>query len=112
VSGVRTSAVALCVAGLVATASAPAATGLKGKWVASSSGGKIVLKLRGSGASYRGTYAAGGKVSHVSARLASADGARQVTLTFTATHRSTMCGLVSGRLMCAGATGTIVFARG
>jgi hypothetical protein len=105
----RTSALLLCAVGLLAAASASAATGVKGTWVASGPGGKVVLKLRGSGTSYLGTYVAGGRVSRVTVRLNNADGAGQVTLTFTATHRSTLCGLVNARLMCAGNTGTIVF---
>ena len=107
----RTSALVLCAVGLLATASASAATGVKGTWVASGPSGKVVLKLRGSGTSYWGTYVAGGRVSHVTVHLSNADGAGQVTLTFTATHRSTLCGLVNARLMCAGNTGTIVFAH-
>lgn len=101
----------LCAAGLLAAAPASAATVLKGTWVATSPSGKVVLKLRGSGKSYRGTYAARGKVSQVTLRLSNADGAGQVTLTFTATHRSSLCGLVNGRLFCAASTGTLVFAH-
>jgi hypothetical protein len=110
-SALRTSALTLCAAGLLATASASAAAGLQGTWVAKPSTGKVVLKLLGSGKTYRGTYTAAGKVAHVTVRLGNADGAGQVTLTFTATHRSTLCGLVGGRLICAGDTGTITFAR-
>ena len=107
----RNSALAVGVVALVAVAPALGATSLAGTWVAKSPGGKVVLKLRGSGKSYSGTYGAGGKTSRVTLRLSNADGAGQVTLTFTATHRSTMCGLVNRRLMCAGDTGTLAFAR-
>ena len=101
----------LCAAGLLAATTASAATALRGTWVATSPSGKVVLKLRGSGKSYRGTYAAGGKVSQVTVRLSNADGAGQVTLTFTATHRSSLCGLVKARLFCSASTGTLVFAH-
>ena len=111
VTAIRTSALAFSAAGLLAATSCLAATGLAGTWIATSPSGKVVLKLRGSGKSYRGTYGAGGKTSHVTVRLSNADGAGQVTLTFIATHRSTLCGLVSHRLMCAGDTGTLAFAR-
>jgi hypothetical protein len=109
-SAIRTSLAvgAVC---LLAVTPGLAATGLGGTWVATSPGGKVVLKLRGSGKSYRGTYRAGGKTSRVAVRVSTADGAGQVTLTFTATHRSTLCGLVSRRLMCAADTGTLSFAR-
>jgi hypothetical protein len=106
-----TSAVAVASAGVLGVPPALAATSLGGTWVARAPGGKVVLKLHGSGSSYRGTYRAGGKTSRVTVRLSNADGAAQVTLTFTATKRSTLCGLVSRRLMCAGDTGTLVFAR-
>jgi hypothetical protein len=111
VTSKRISALAVGAAGLLAVAPALAATGLAGTWVASSPRGKVVLTLRGSAKSYRGTYRAGGKTSRVTVRLSNADGAGQVTLTFTATHRSTLCGLVSRRLMCAADTGTLAFAR-
>ena len=111
VAAIRTSALAFSAAGLLAATSGLAATGLAGTWVATSPSGKVVLKLRGSGKSYRGTYGAGGKTSHVTVRLSNADGAGQVTLTFTATNRSTLCGLVSHKLMCAADTGTLAFAR-
>jgi len=110
-TAIRTSALALSAGGLLAVTSALAATGLTGTWVAKSPSGKVVLKLRGSGKSYRGTYGSGGKISRVTVRLSNADGAGQVTLTFPATHRSTLCGLVSHRLMCAADTGTLAFAR-
>jgi hypothetical protein len=108
---IGTSALAVGAAALFAVAPGLAATGLTGTWVATSPSGKVVLKLRGSGKSYRGTYGTGGKTSRVTVRLSNADGAGQVTLTFTATHRSTLCGLVSHRLMCAADTGTLTFAR-
>ena len=73
--------------------------------------GKVVLKLHGSGTAYRGTYTARGKVSKVTLRLSNADGAGQATLTFTATHRSSVCGLVNARLFCAASTGTLAFAH-
>jgi hypothetical protein len=112
VDSIRTAAVAfLCAAGLFASASASAATTLNGTWVATSPSGKVELHLRGSGKSYRGTYVAGGKTSKVTVRLSNADGAGEVTLTFTSTHRSSLCGMVGGRLMCAAGTGTLVFAR-
>jgi hypothetical protein len=110
-SAFRTSALILFAAGLLASASASAAAGLKGTWVAKAPSGKVVLTLLGSGKVYRGTYAAAGKVSPVTVHFGNADGAGQVTLTFTATHRSTLCGLVGGRLICAGDTGPMVFAR-
>jgi hypothetical protein len=103
--------VAVGAAVLLAVASASAATTLSGTWVASSPGGKVVLKLHGSGKLYRGTYAAGGKTSRVTLRLSNADGAGLVTLTFPVTHRSTACGLVSRKLMCSADTGTLAFAR-
>jgi hypothetical protein len=111
VTAIRTSALAVSAAGLLAVSPALAATGLAGTWVATSPSGKVVLKLRGSGKSYRGTYATDGKTSRVTLRLSNADGAGQVTLTFTATNRSTLCGLVSRKLMCAVDTGTLAFAR-
>ena len=111
VTAIRTSALVVSAAGLLTVTPALGATGLAGTWVATSPSGKVVLKLRGSGTSYRGTYGAGGKISRVTVRLSNADGAGQVTLTFTATHRSTLCGLVSHRLMCAAETGTLAFAR-
>jgi hypothetical protein len=111
VTAIRTSALAIGAVGLLAVTPGLAATGLAGTWVATSPSGKVVLKLHGSGKSYRGTYRAGGKISRVSLELSNADGAGQVTLTFTATHRSTLCGLVSHRLMCAADTGTLAFAR-
>jgi hypothetical protein len=107
----RTAALAIGAATLLTVRAGLAATGLAGTWVAKSPAGKVVLKLRGSGESYRGTYGAGGKTSAVVVRLSRADGAGQVTLTFTATHRSSVCGLVSHRLMCAADTGTLAFAR-
>jgi hypothetical protein len=103
--------VAVAAAASLAVASASAATSLTGTWVATSPGGKVVLKLRGSGKLYRGTYAAGGKTSRVTLRLSNADGAGLVTLTFTATHRATTCGLVSRKLTCSADTGTLAFAR-
>jgi hypothetical protein len=112
VTAIHTSALAFSAAGLLAVTPGVAATGLAGTWVATSPNGKVVLKLRGSGNSYRGTYGAGGKTSRITIRLSNADGAGQITLTFTATHRSTLCGLVSRRLMCAADTGTLTFARG
>jgi len=111
VSTIRTSLLGMAAAGLLAVASGSAAVSLSGKWVATSPSGKVVLKLRGSGKVYRGTYAAAGKTSRVTLRLSNADGAGQVTLTFTATHRSTLCGLVSHKLMCSADTGTLAFAR-
>jgi hypothetical protein len=111
VTAIRTSALAVGAVGLLAVAPGLAATGLAGTWVAKSPSGKVVLKLRGSGKSYRGTYGVGGKTSRVTVRLSNADGAGQVTLTFTATHRSTLCGLVSHRLMCVADTGTLAFGR-
>jgi hypothetical protein len=110
-TAIRTSALVFVAVGLVAVTPGLAAAGLAGTWVATSPGGKVVLKLRGSGKTYRGTYGTGGKTSPVTVRLSSADGAGQVTLTFTSTHRSTLCGLVNHRLMCAAPTGTLVFAR-
>jgi len=105
------SAVILCAAVLLADGSASAAVLLNGTWVAKTPSGKVVMKLRGSGKSYRGTYAAHGKVSKVTLTLSNADGAGQLTLTFLSTHRSSLCGLVKGRLMCSADTGTVVFAR-
>jgi hypothetical protein len=110
-AAIRTSALVVVAVGLVAVTPGLAAAGLAGTWVATSPSGKVVLKLRGSGKSYRGTYGTGGKTSPVTVRLSSADGAGQLTLTFTSTRRSTLCGLVNHRLMCAAPTGTLVFAR-
>jgi hypothetical protein len=111
VTTIRTSALVVSTVALLVVAPGLAAAGLAGTWVASSPSGKVVLKLRGSGKTYGGTYGAGGKTSRVTVRLSNADGAGQVTLTFTATHRSTLCGLVSHKLMCAAPTGTLSFAR-
>lgn len=110
-TAIRASALAVGAAGLFAVRPGLATTGLAGSWVATSPGGKVFLKLRGSGKSYGGTYRAGGKTSRVTVRLSNADGAGQVTLTFTAAHRSTVCGLVRRRLMCAADTGTLAFTR-
>ena len=111
VTAIRISALAVGAACLLAVTPGMAATGLAGTWVATSPSGKIVLRLRGSGKSYRGTYRAGGKTSRVAVRLSNADGAGQVTLTFVATQRSNLCGLVSHRLMCAADSGTLAFTR-
>jgi hypothetical protein len=111
VTAIRTSALVVGATGLLVVAPGLAAGGLAGTWVAKGPSGKVVLNLRGSGTSYRGTYGAGGKTSRVTVRLSNADGAGQVTLTFTATDRSTLCGLVSHRLMCAATTGTLAFTR-
>ena len=110
-TAIRTSALTIGAVGLLAATPGLAATGLAGTWVAKSPSGKVVLKLRGSGKSYRGTYAARGKTSRVTVRLSTADGAGQVTLTFTASNRSTLCGLLGHRLMCVADTGTLAFGR-
>jgi len=110
-SAIRMPVAVLCAAGLLAVGQASAASSLDGTWVAPSPTGKVVLKLQGSGKSYRGTYRAGGNTSHVTLLLSNADGAGQVTLTFTTTHRSTLCGLVNHRLMCAADSGTLAFAH-
>jgi hypothetical protein len=110
-------AACLC-AGLaaVATAVAIGAAGLAGTWVATGPFGKITLRLHASGHAYAGTYtlASAGKqtVSHLSGRFDNADGATQLTLTFTASRRSDLCGLVGSKLYCQlGAIGTAVFSR-
>jgi hypothetical protein len=101
----------------VMTAAASAATGLAGTWVATGPFGRITLRLQAVGAGYHGTYSvsSGGKttVSHVVGRPDNADGANQLTLTFTRTHRSNLCGLSGTRLYCQlGAAGTAAFTRG
>ena len=106
----------LCTIGaLLIAATANAATGMKGTWVASGPSGKLTLKLAGSGSSYHGTLTtvAGGKktVAAVKGRFDDADGAKQLTLSFTATHRSSMCGLVATKLYCQLGTGTATFTR-
>jgi hypothetical protein len=106
---------------LLATTSARAApgtvAGLNGSWIATGSFGKIVVRLRGSGSVYRGTYARfrpgatkpSGAVSHVLARVDNADGALQVTLVFSPS-KSAFCALRGGRLYCqTGPTGTTIF---
>jgi hypothetical protein len=100
----------------VATAAATGAAGLAGTWVATGPFGKITLRLHTSGAAYAGTYTLvlGGKqtVSHVSGRSDNADGATQLTLTFTPSRRSDLCGLSGSRLYCQlGAGGTAAFSR-
>ena len=110
-------AASLC-AGLAAvtTAVATAAAGLAGTWVATGPSGKMTLRLHASGSGYVGTYTLVSKgkqtVSRVSGRFDNADGATQLTLTFTASRRSDLCGLVGSRLYCQlGATGTAAFSR-
>jgi hypothetical protein len=103
--------VAAGAAGLLAVAPALAATSLAGTWIAKSATGKVVLRLTGSGKAYRGTYAAGGKTYRVTLQLSNADGAAQVTLTFVSPHRSTVCGLVTQKLMCSTDTGTLAFSH-
>jgi hypothetical protein len=102
------------VTALLAVGTAQAAT-MTGTWVASSPTGKYTLKLAGSGSSYHGTLTtvAGGKttVAKVKARFDNADGAKQLTLTFTQTHRTSMCGLVGPKLYCQLGTGTATFTR-
>jgi hypothetical protein len=93
-----------------------AATGLSGTWIATGPFGKITLRLQAAGAGYHGTYSmsARGKttVSHVVGRSDTADGAKQLTLTFTGTHRSDLCGLSGVRLYCQlGTSGTAAFTR-
>ncbi len=92
-----------------------AAGGLSGVWVASGTFGRIVLRLRGAGHLYRGTYTQGGKVarsSRVVARVDDADGAQQVILSFTPGSRSAFCALRPPLLFCqVGAAGSAVFAR-
>jgi hypothetical protein len=85
--------------------------GLQGVWVAKGAAGKIVLRLHGSGSTYRGTYTEARKVARVVARLTDADGVQQVTLTFTASRRSSLCGINAGRLYCQTAGGASVFVR-
>ena len=105
-----------CTAGALAiAATATAATGMKGTWVASGPTGKYTLKLAGSGTAYHGTLTtvAGGKktVAKVKGRFDNADGSKQLTLTFTATHRTSICGLVGTKLYCQLGTGTATFTR-
>lgn len=108
-------AVLYAVGALAVTGAAAGATSMKGTWVASGPTGKMTLKLAGSGSSYHGTLTtvAGGKktVSKVKGRFDNADGAKQLTLTFTATHRTSMCGLVGTKLYCQLGTGTAAFTR-
>jgi hypothetical protein len=101
----------------LAAGTSSAATGLAGTWVATGPFGKITLRLQATGTGYHGTYSvsSGGKttVSHVVGRSDNADGATQLTLTFTTTHRSSLCGLSGVRLYCQlGTTGTAAFTRG
>jgi hypothetical protein len=112
----RLSGAALCaVGGLLATGTALGATGMKGTWVASGPSGKMTLKLAGSGSSYQGTLTtvAGGRktVAKVKGRFDDADGAKQLSLSFTATNRTSMCGLVGTKLYCQLGTGTATFIR-
>ena len=114
-----TTRLAVCLGGAlaaVAAAVAIGAAGLAGTWVATGPFGKITLRLHSSGSTYAGTYtlASAGKqtISHISGRFDDADGATQLTLTFTATRRSDLCGLVGSKLYCQlGATGTAAFSR-
>jgi hypothetical protein len=110
----RRSAAVVCAAAVLAGAAvAGIASGMKGTWVASGPSGKLTLKLMGSGASYHGTLTtvAGGKrtVAKVTGRFDNADGAKQLTLTFTATKRTSLCGLVGPKLYCQLGSGTATF---
>jgi hypothetical protein len=110
-------ATAATVVAAAAAGSASAAAGLAGTWVATGPFGKITLRLQAAGAGYHGTYSlsSGGRttVSHVVGRSDNADGATQLTLTFTTTHRSNLCGLSGVRLYCQlGTAGTAAFTRG
>jgi hypothetical protein len=100
---------------LVAAGAAAGATGMKGTWVASGPSGKMTLKLAGAGSSFHGTLTtvAGGKktISGVKGRFDNADGAKQLTLTFTASHRTSLCGLVGAKLYCQLGTGTATFSH-
>jgi hypothetical protein len=103
-------------AALLVAGAAQGATTMTGTWVASGPAGKYTLKLAGSGSSYHGTLTtiAGGKktTTKVKARFDNADGAKQLTLSFPATHRTSMCGLVGRKLYCQLGTGTATFTRG
>jgi hypothetical protein len=93
-----------------AAAGRAGAHGPAGVWVSTGSRAKIVLRLEGSTSPFRGTYAQGATTVKVLARSSSADGSGQLTLTFTASGRSAMCGLHAGRLYCQlGPSGTTVF---
>jgi hypothetical protein len=99
-----------------ATAAAIGAAGLAGTWVATGPFGKITLRLHAAGQAYSGTYTlvSAGKqtVSHVRGRFDNADGATQLTLTFTTSHRSDLCGLSGSKLYCQlGPAGTAAFSR-
>ena len=110
----RSAALCAAAAALAAAGAASGAT-MKGTWVASRPSGKLTLKLAGSGSSYHGTLTtvAGGRktVAKVKGRFDNADGAKQLTLTFPATHRTSMCGLVGTKLYCQLGTGTSTFTR-
>ena len=100
-----------------AAGTAAAAGGLAGTWIATGPFGTITLRLQSAGTGYHGTYSvsARGKttVSHIVGRSDNADGATQLTLTFTTTHRSSLCGLSGARLYCQlGTAGTAAFTRG
>jgi len=97
----------LAAAGVASGASAA----IGGRWVASGPSGKIVLQLKGSGKVLRGTWAQGGKTSKVTAKVTNADGAQQVTLTFTQTKRSMLCGIHASKLYCPTETGLATFAH-
>jgi carbohydrate-selective porin OprB len=114
-------AAALCCATALAAslaASTAQAGTVKGAWVATGAFGKITLRLAGSGTAFHGTYtqisrgAKHGTASKVTARSDTADGVTQLTLTFTKTRRSVLCGLQGAKLYCqVGTAGTAVFAR-
>jgi hypothetical protein len=93
------------------------ASGLGGTWVAAAGSGKIVLVLHKTGAVYKGTYTelppgkTTGKPSKVVAHATNADGVQQITLTFTGSNRSTLCGLRTGHIYCSVPTGTAIFSR-
>jgi hypothetical protein len=102
-------------AALVTAGAAAGAASMNGTWVASGPSGKMTLKLAGSFSSYHGTLTTvvGSKksVAKVKGRVDDADGATQLTLTFPATHRTSMCGLVGTKLYCQLGTGTATFTR-
>jgi hypothetical protein len=93
----------------VAAFASGSATTLAGKWVATTSAGKVVLTLHKSGKVWKGTYVEHGKTYKAVAKGGNADGAGQITLTLTPGAVSTMCGLQGTKLYCSLNTGMATF---
>ena len=109
---VRTLTVVAIASAVAAGGALGAQAGVSGRWLAPGPGRKLVLTLQGSGKALHGTWVQGGKSSKVTARVSTADGIQQVTLTFTPGGRSSLCGLRGTKLYCQTATGTATFTRG